>query len=287
MNARPIIILGAARSGTNILRDTLCRLPGVGTWPCDEINYIWRHGNARYPTDEFTADMARPRVVDYIRTRFQWEADRQELERIVEKTCANTVRVEFVDQVVPEATYVVIVRDGLDVALSARERWTSSLPLRYSLRKIRYVPFSDVPYYAVRQLWNRLEQFLDREKRLRFWGPRFEGMDAALRERPLEEVCALQWARSVERTEDALSKISPERVVRVRYEDLALEPRQELARVLDALAIDSHPGVVEEMSTMISPNSVGRGRREFSATQRRRLTKIIEPAMERLSDARS
>ena len=43
---QPVVIIGAARSGTNMLRDVLVKLPGVGTWPCDEINYIWRHGNA-------------------------------------------------------------------------------------------------------------------------------------------------------------------------------------------------------------------------------------------------
>ena len=30
--------------GHNMLRDVLTKLPGVATWPCDEINYIWRHG---------------------------------------------------------------------------------------------------------------------------------------------------------------------------------------------------------------------------------------------------
>ena len=43
------MIIGAARSGTNMLRDVLTSLDGVDTWPCDEINYIWRHGNIRWP----------------------------------------------------------------------------------------------------------------------------------------------------------------------------------------------------------------------------------------------
>ena len=52
-NHKPIIIIGAPRSGTNMLRDVLCNLDGVGSWPCDEINYIWRHGNVKNPSDEF------------------------------------------------------------------------------------------------------------------------------------------------------------------------------------------------------------------------------------------
>jgi len=54
----PIIIVGAGRSGTNMLRDLLAQLPEFSTWPCDEINYIWRHGNRGFETDEFTREMA-------------------------------------------------------------------------------------------------------------------------------------------------------------------------------------------------------------------------------------
>ena len=35
-----VIIIGAPRSGTNILRDTLTSLSNVGTWGCDEIPYL-------------------------------------------------------------------------------------------------------------------------------------------------------------------------------------------------------------------------------------------------------
>ena len=37
----PVIIIGAPRSGTNMLRDILTNFEGIETWPCDEINYIW------------------------------------------------------------------------------------------------------------------------------------------------------------------------------------------------------------------------------------------------------
>ena len=41
----PIIIIGAPRSGTNILRDTISSFNEVGTWDCDEIPYIWLYGS--------------------------------------------------------------------------------------------------------------------------------------------------------------------------------------------------------------------------------------------------
>jgi len=39
MSNTDIIIVGAPRSGTNMLRDVLTSFDGVCTWPCDEINY--------------------------------------------------------------------------------------------------------------------------------------------------------------------------------------------------------------------------------------------------------
>ena len=56
----PLVIIGAARSGTNMLRDLLSSLEPFATWPCDEINYIWRHGNREFETEEFT-----PETVSY------------------------------------------------------------------------------------------------------------------------------------------------------------------------------------------------------------------------------
>ena len=144
----PLIIIGAARSGTNILRDVLTRLPEVGTWPCDEINTIWRHGNARLLTDEFKPENARKDVCSFIRQAFDNRARRDNLAIVVEKTCANSLRLAFVDQIFPDARYIYLVRDGRDVAASALKRWQASLDLSYVVSKARFVPPVDIPYYA-------------------------------------------------------------------------------------------------------------------------------------------
>ena len=57
-----VVIIGAPRSGTNMLRDILSTFEGVATWPCDEINYIWRHGNMSYPSDEIPRELANPKT---------------------------------------------------------------------------------------------------------------------------------------------------------------------------------------------------------------------------------
>src|SRR6185503_1405135 len=109
-----LIIIGAPRSGTNMLRDLTCTLPGCGTWPCDEINFIWRHGNVGYPSDAIPPRLATARVRSFIRSRFAKIARQRGLTTVVEKTCANSLRVPFVDSVVPEARYIFLVRNGVD-----------------------------------------------------------------------------------------------------------------------------------------------------------------------------
>lgn len=90
-----VIIVGAPRSGTNMLRDVLTSAPGVSTWPCDEINFVWKHQNLDIDHDEIPADRA-PRVSTYLRGQFDARAAKDRADVVVEKTCATSLRVPFV-----------------------------------------------------------------------------------------------------------------------------------------------------------------------------------------------
>jgi len=231
MTDDPLIIIGAARSGTNILRDTLTGVPGWSTWPCDEINLIWRHGNLHKSDDIFTRDDARPEVVRFIRSTFYRLARKTGASVIVEKTCANSMRVPFVEAIFPNARYLYIVRDGRDVALSAAQRWTASIEPIYLLRKLRFAPLRDVPHYAKRFISNRLHQLHSKARSQASWGPRFPGIDEWVETRPMIEVCAKQWAVSVDVSDSAFQSIDPDRVLRIRYEDFVSNPSSCLARI--------------------------------------------------------
>lgn len=272
----PVIIVGAARSGTNMLRDVLAALPGFGTWPCDEINYIWKHGNLSEPSDELSAGDARPEVRRYIRKAFRRIAERRGIERVVEKTCANSLRVPFVDAVVPEAFYIHIVRDGYAATASAMKRWTADLDLPYIVRKARYVPPGDLPFYAVRYLRDRLHRLRSGERRLAFWGPRFKGFREAAATCSLAELCALQWRRSVERATADLGRLPPERVVTVHYEDFVVDPERELARMCAFLDVPLVAVDLPAMTRHISAGGVGRGRNELDEVEMKRIQPIID-----------
>ena len=277
---RPVVIIGAARSGTNVLRDTLVRLPGHGTWPCDEINLVWRHGNTRAPHDVLAPSLATGQVQRYVRHAFDAIAERRHLGTVVEKTCANSLRVAFVDRIVPTARYVFILRDGRDVVASAMRRWSASLDLSYTLRKARYAPLSDVPRYAAAFVANRLHALRSPDDRLASWGPRFTGMDDMLRSSSLAEVCATQWARSVELAARDLDAIGLDRVHRIRYEDLTADAAGEVARIATFLGAGMTDAVREGART-IGAGSVGSWRRALGEQDLEAIAPIVDPVMER------
>ena len=111
MKYQPIIIVGAGRSGTNMLRDSLCSMNGFETWPCDEINYIWRHGNIRHPSDRFTELEARTEVKQFIVRSFEKLEKVSKASYVVEKTCANSLKSAFHQYRIP-ASQIHFHRQG-------------------------------------------------------------------------------------------------------------------------------------------------------------------------------
>jgi hypothetical protein len=257
--AVPIVIIGAARSGTNVLRDVLTTVGGFATWPCDEINPIWRHGNRDHADDEFLPDHARPAVRRYIRGRFDRIARRTRSRVVVEKTCANALRVAFVDRVLPEARFVAIERDGYDVVASALRRWHAPLNLQYTARKARFVPATDLPAWTWRFLQLRLERMSGSNAAPPSWGPCFTGMQTALRTQSLPRVAALQWARCITRSRADLSVLAAERVHRLDYEDLVAQPHIEIARLLDWCGMHAAPDLVRCLAREVCRDGVGHG----------------------------
>lgn len=281
MSNTDIIIVGAPRSGTNMLRDVLTSFDGVCTWPCDEINYIWRHGNVRYPSDEIPSQRVTPAIKTYIQRQFDNIRGAYDANVVVEKTCANSLRVPFVDAVLPDAKYIFIYRDGIDATGSAKERWTAKLDIPYILEKVRFVPKADLPYYGLRYFWARIYRLLSRDKRLAFWGPALDGMQNILQNHTLNEVCALQWQRCVDNAEKAFSDMPAEKVVRVRYEDFVRQPMAELSRILEFIGKEVDPEKIAKAVEGVSSRSLGKGRKALGEQEVANLEALVGETLKR------
>lgn len=281
---RDIIVVGAPRSGTNMLRDVLASQPEVTTWPCDEINLVWKHGNRREPSDELTADDARPEVRDYIRGRFDRLRRQHGARVIVEKTCATSLRVEFTRRVLPDATYVLITRDGIDAAASAMQRWHAPFVPRYAAAKARFAPPGDLAWHGWRFAATQLQRRTARSGHVAgqsdvstWWGPRPRDFRDLMQNHPLDELCALQWQRCVESAWRGLDGLPPEQLVTVRYEDFVADPVGQAARLVEALGIPGVPAVDE-----VSTDSVGKGRERLGPEAVARLEALVGPTLERV-----
>ena len=247
-----------------MLRDVLVQIPGFGTWPCDEVNYIWRHGNRGFVTDEFTRAMATPRVKQFIRSQFEQIASSFNLTTVVEKTCANSLRCGFVAEVLPEARFVQIVRDGRDVAVSAAQRWNAPLDLGYIAKKAKYVPISDLPYYATKYLGNRIYRIVRGGKRLSTWGPKFTGMQQALATKSLPVACAMQWQACVSRSLADLAKIPKCQQITLTYERFTNDPQEAVLEIAKFLNVDLSPEQARQYTLGVSDRSIGNWKKKLS-----------------------
>ena len=258
-----------------MLRDVLTELPGYATWPCDEINFAWRHGHRGFESDEFTPEMATPKARSYMNRQFERMRSKFGAKSIVEKTCANSLRVGYVHAIKPDARYIFITRDGLDAAVSATVRWNASFDLRYTAAKVKYVPPSDIPYYGARFVSNRFQKRGakgDRTSSVGWWGPKTQDWRELSGTRPLDEVCMIQWKRCVDLASRQFAQVPTEQVHHVSYEQFVANPELGLRGVLDFLG---RPELFDSAAVQaVSGASVGKGRNSLSEQSRARLTAL-------------
>jgi hypothetical protein len=276
-----IIIIGAPRSGTNILRDVLTSFKYVGTWPCDEINLIWRYNYSRYPNDEFFIDMVQKNNSEYIRKQFEKLGANYSLETVVEKTCANSLRVGFVNKILPDAKYIFIYRNGFDAVSSAKKRWTSSFDLKYTMKKLRFVPYQDVPYYGYNFIKNRITRAFSDEKRLKTWGPVIEEFDS-IDSMSLNEICAYQWKKCIKNSLRDFSKIDETKILKVKYEDFVTNPFETVEKICNYSGINPESKVIQRVIKNVSAKSIGKYKKELSASEIDLVGGIISEEMKAL-----
>lgn len=215
----PIVIIGAARSGTTFLRDVLAAADGVQAVPFD-VDHLWRHGAGSAPNDALDPTTLTEARASFIRTALREHAKARPGDILLEKSLSNALRIAFVDKVLPGARYIHIVRDGRDVAESAMRQWQAPPNVYPVLSKLRRMPRAN---YAAWYVQSQFKEWISSRKgRKNIWGPRYPGIaDHAARE-SLAYVCARQWAESVNAARSGLAALpgAKERVIEIRYERL-------------------------------------------------------------------
>ena len=202
---RPIFILGAPRSGTTFLFHLLRESRSLGSLPGEGHN-VWRaFHHPRY--GGWRSDAVGPGEVKFGERRFvqayfrAWIGPR----RLVEKTPENSLRMDYLLDLFPDAHFVVIHRHPLDVIHSLIQGW------RHPEGRYRsyYVPEDlQIPGHSARRRWCFLL---------------FDGW-RRFKEAEVPEIAAEQWRTCAEALVRGREKVSKDRWTEIYFEDLLSEP---------------------------------------------------------------
>ena len=260
---QPVIILCAARSGSKLLRDVLASSKQIEVVPYD-INYIWKYSNNHLFHDELNKTDLNEKITKYIRDYILKFASKKQDQYILEKTVSNSLRVEFVKSVFPEAKLIHLYRDGRDVALSALGCWTSDVldsknqPLKTYVKKIIEFPYFTASDYLLARCKEIAAQKFSTKSHY-YWGPRFKGVKELVATQSLAEVCAHQWVSSVERTLNELQTLQLNcDYVTVKYEDFVQKPEAEIHKLCEYIGVNDAKSVVQFAKNTVRTNSIGR-----------------------------
>lgn len=237
---RPIVVIGAPRSGTTLMGELLAAHPALAQ--VDEPRLTWRYGNDS-KSDMLQPQDARPEVRDFIRQRFAATVQREGKQRLIEKTPSNSLRMEFVEQVLPGCLFVHIIRDGVESSLAIRRFWQQharGVKPKKLWERLREIKPRQFPYYGKEFIRRVMPKPLAGLVKQPVWGPRIPGIDSLLKELELIEVCALQWRTCVEAACHYGRTLPADRYMECRLEEMSPEL---LESVLEFCQLDSSPEV--------------------------------------------
>jgi LPS sulfotransferase NodH len=123
---KPVFIIGCGRSGTTILGELLASHTAIAylhepreIWSIEPRTDIWSaEASKRRGSLRLGADDVRPETAARIARAFAAEVHIRGARRLVEKLPINSFRVSFVDRMFPDALFIHLIRDGLQVARS-------------------------------------------------------------------------------------------------------------------------------------------------------------------------
>jgi hypothetical protein len=257
-NTGPIIIIASTRSGSNLLKDVICKFPGCGTWNAENTNSIWKYGSALRLDDELKIEDVNKKVLNYIRGTFNKLSRKYGYKTIVDLSHGNSLRVPFVNEIFPQAKFVFIVRNGLDSVASGIIRSNKSVSLTFLFKKFKYVPLKNMAFIFIRYILIYIKKFIFKEK-IVYNLPIFKGMLRMHKSNTKEQILATQWVKSYNMATNDLNNIHSERVYKLTYEDLVDDPKKQVRLLMEYLGYDlSNKSIEAQIGEICGNNMLGK-----------------------------
>ena len=219
----PVLIIGCPRSGTTALRGVLMASEELASVQA-EGHILWDEFHPRRRRSA-TSDalgghdvLARERRYVHLAVRL-WTRGR----RFLDKTPENCLRIDYLDALFPDATFVFLHRRAADNVNSLMEGWRA---------RPRFVTHRlPEPLTGIAPLDGGRWSFV----LIPGW--------RALRHAPLETICAHQYIACNQAILAAQERLDPARWVQVSYEALTEEPVARARSIFEALDLEFTPAV--------------------------------------------
>lgn len=277
---RPIVIVGAPRSGTTVLGQLLSRHPTLAH--LDEPRITWRFGNDG-KSDMLTAEDARPEVCRHIQATFSKAVRDAGKQRLIEKSPSNSLRMGFVEKVLPGCLFVHIMRDGIESTLAIHRFWgehARGVDRAKFMKRVREISPRQIPYYVREFVRRTAPRPLAGLVRQPVWGPRLPGMDELLKELKLLEVCALQWRTCVESARHFGRTLPADRYMECKLEEFSAE---KLKSILQFCQLEDSPEVWQAFEQQFDLGKTSHRRAAAAQHEIDTVVKWIEPTMKWLA----
>ncbi|MDP6440006.1 MAG: sulfotransferase [Candidatus Brocadiia bacterium] len=261
----PIFIVGAPRSGTSVFYEKLARHPDLA-WISNitkkapssplltrmimlfrtdhrptEAKKVWGRFS-RGDDDSLGRQDTSPRARRFLRKVVGNNLALFNKPRFVCKAPGNSARMGFLDEVLPDAIFLHVIRDGRAVA--------------NSLLRIR------------------------RRHEAAYWGMRPPGW-RALVELPMLEACAMQWKLTVEQALGSAAEIPAERYMETRYEAFVERPVDVLNAVAEKCELAWDQGALKELAGDLEDRNV-RWREDLTPADIETLNSLLGDLLARL-----
>jgi hypothetical protein len=228
---RPVFVLGAPRSGTSMLFQILRSSGELGSLP-GEGHDIWRalHHPRWTGWRSDAVQRARRGERRFVSARFFACFDQR---RFVEKTPENSLRIPYLLELFPDATFLVVRRNPCDVISSLIDGWRE----RTGRYRSYFVPERlAIPGHPHPHQWRfaLIEGWRDYVSR------------------PVEEIAFAQWDHCSRALEESRALVDPERWHVFHLEDVLARPGQSLTAICSAAGIDRPPRLERELERLLA-----------------------------------
>lgn len=251
----PVFIVCPPRSGSTLLFRTLaisCDLRTVWTDNHQIIEGIpgLHPADRNWESNHLTAADATPKVSAILKDRYlRAIKDRngrpvsigQRSIRLLDKNPKNSLRVRFLSCVFPDARFVYLYRDPVDVVSSMLDAWPSN----------RFVTYAQLPEWTGLP-WTFLLV------------PGWRRLDGL----PLPEIVARQWATTMELLLDDLQSLPDDRWLTTRFDTFLSDPETQINRLCALLGLDRDQpieGPLPLSASTLTPPTPGKWKRNATA----------------------